>query len=568
MAQLPVEINKVTTDIVVLGGGGAACRAALSARQAGAAVRLVTKAPLNAGGSTVHGASELMGMGAAGFGTAADSTEVHYEDTMRAGRGFIDPVLVRVLAEDAPARLKDLLELGVDLDRDPSGGYKLMRSDFGTHARAVSVSGKTGKAFVSALAAALARSAVAVDENMALVDLVRDAQGAIAGVVAYDASRRLLVHYEAPAVILGTGGMHGAFEQQVSTPEMTGDGQAICFRHGAELVNLEFHQFGPALVHPYVQLLSGSCFGLHPRLLNARHEEFLAAHVPSGVDLRDVYESKAFPFTTSNNSRYIDISMAREIDAGRGTARRAVYVSFASVPRERIEAVMPNTVRFMRERDLDIQRELLEVGIAFQCMNGGVRMTGPDAQSTIPGLFVIGEVAGGVRGPDRPGGNSLAEGQVFGHRSGAAAAALAKARKAGAAASLDITLDFLACVMGQQRKGCDLAALTREVQTVMQRHCLVEKTADGLNAALSTVLRVQREIEDHVALTPESLVQGLSVRNLAQASALVLRACLNRNETRSAHYRLDYPAVEDASYLHSFVMRRSGNGVAIDPYHY
>lgn len=568
MSQLSVAITKVATDVVVVGGGGAASRAALSARQAGAAVRLVTKAPLNKGGSTVHGASELMGMGAAGFGSAADSTEVHFEDTMRTGRGFIDPALVRVLAEDAPERLKDLLELGVRLDRDQTGGYKLMRSDFGTYARAVSVSGKTGKAFVSALTAEIAHRGVEVDEDMALIDIVRDADGAVAGMVAYDPNRRLLVHYEAPSVILGTGGMHGAFEQQVSTPEMTGDGQAICFRHGAEMVNFEFHQFGPALVHPYVQLFSGSCFALHPKLLNAQHKEFLGEYVPPDVDMSDVFETKAFPFTTSNNSRYIDIAMAREIDAGRGTSRRAVYFSFSHVPREKIEAVMPNTARFMRERNLDPQRDLLEVGIAFQCMNGGVRMTGPDTQSTIPGLFVIGEVAGGVRGPDRPGGNSLAEGQVFGHRSGVAAAERASKRKAGTAKTLDQTIDFLAAVTAPGRKGVDIVALTHEVQTAMQRHCLVEKTGEGLKMALDCVLRVKREVEGNVALTPETLVQGLSLRNLVQASELVLLACLNRKETRSAHYRLDYAASDDKNYLHSFVMRRIGDGVAIEAHRY
>src|SRR5450759_5791515 len=123
MHGLPVEIVEVPSDVVVVGGGGAASRAALSARQAGASVRLVTKAAFKSGGSTVHGASEIMSMGAAGFGDRADSTEAHYQDTMRAGRGFIDPALVRVLAEDAPARIKDLILLGVPFD-EQSEGYK------------------------------------------------------------------------------------------------------------------------------------------------------------------------------------------------------------------------------------------------------------------------------------------------------------------------------------------------------------------------------------------------------------------------------------------------------------
>ena len=395
--MFPIEIRREKADVVVVGGGGAASRAALSARQAGAAVRLVTKAPLKAGGSTVHGASEIMSMGAAGFGDAADSPEVHFEDTMRAGRGFIDPVLVRTLTEDAPARMQDLIALGVPLDREGNTSYKLIRSDFGSYARALGVGGKTGKAFVTALSDELLRLGVEVDARTALIDLIRDDEGAVAGMLAYDAQRRLLIQYEAPCVILGTGGMHGAFEQQVSTAEMTGDGQAVCFQHGAEMVNLGFHQFGPALIYPYVQLFSGSCFRLHPELINARGNEFLTSYVPREVPLAEVYDNKVFTFTTSNVSRYIDIAMAREINAGRGTARGAVYFSFANVAREKIEAVMPNTARWLGEHGLDPQRERLEVGIAFQCMNGGVRMIDATAQSTIPGLYVIGELAGGVR---------------------------------------------------------------------------------------------------------------------------------------------------------------------------
>lgn len=567
MHGLPVELVEASADVIVVGGGGAASRAALSARQAGASVRLVTKAAFKAGGSTVHGASEIMSMGAAGFGDRADSAEAHYQDTMRAGRGFIDPALVRVLAEEAPARIKDLVLLGVPFD-EQSEGYKLIRSDFGSHARALGVSGKTGKAFVDAISDELVHLGVGIDANVALVDLVRDRDGAMSGVLGYDAVRRILVHYRSPCVVLGTGGMHSAFEQQVSTAEMSGDGQAICYRHGAELVNLEFHQLGPALVHPYVQLFSGSCFRLYPKLHNAAGKEFLRDYLPPGVEIKAVYDQKGFPFTSANVSRYIDIAMAHEVSAGRGTARGAVYFSFAHVPPQALEAALPHTLRWLRARGVDAQREALEVGVAFQCMNGGVRMTGADAQSTIPGLFVIGELAGGIRGPDRPGGNSLAEGQVFGHRAGTAAAHGARGRKRGEAHTLACSLEYLRGVMTRAGPGAPFAEMAAAVRRAMQRHCLVEKTADGLNAALAMVIEVKNELERKLALTPDALVDGLSVRNLAQASELVLCACLQRQETRSAHYRLDYPKRDDAAYLRSYVMRREGDGVAFAPHEY
>ena len=151
MPKLPIEVVKLEADVVVVGGGGAASRAALSAAEGGARVRLVTKAPLKQGGSTVHGASEIMSMGAAaGLGDPRDRPEVHFEDTMRPARNFIDERLVRVLVEDAPKRLHELIALGVPFDRLPDEAYKLIRSDFGTYARAAGVRGKTGRAFVPA----------------------------------------------------------------------------------------------------------------------------------------------------------------------------------------------------------------------------------------------------------------------------------------------------------------------------------------------------------------------------------------------------------------------------------
>lgn len=564
MASLPIDVVKVIADVVVIGGGGAASRAALSARQAGATVRLVTKVAQKSGGSTVHGASEIMSMGAAGFGDAADSSEIHYQDTMRAGRGFIDPALVRVLADDAPARIRDLIDIGVPLDRDAPGRYKLIKSDFGSYARALGVGGKTGKAFVEALTDEMIRLGVHIDEHVALVDLIRTAEGEIAGALCFDTRRQVLIHYDAPSVILGTGGIHGAFEQQVSTAEMTGDGQAACFRHGAELVNLEFHQVGPALVHPYVQLFSGSCFQLHPKLLNSEGETFLHKYLPPGLDAEAVYDEKVFPFTTNNVSRYMEMAISGEVRAGRGSPRGGVFISFAGIPREKIEKVMPNTARWMSEYGVDLERDKLEMGLAFQCMNGGVRMTGPDAQSSIPGLFAVGELAGGVRGPDRPGGNSLAEGQVFGHRSGVAAARRAAGRTLRPKpATLEQTLGFLAECLARPKQDWRLEEAAADVRRTMQRDCLIEKDGAAMKQALERLDGMRNKCEREMALTPQTLVAGLSLRNMATAGGLVLRACINREETRSSHYRVDFPQGDDANYTCSFVLRRDGDGIAI-----
>jgi succinate dehydrogenase/fumarate reductase flavoprotein subunit len=564
---LGLTVEELTTDVVVVGGGGAASRAALSARLTGAEVLMLVKAPLGTGGSTVHGASEIMSMGASGYGAVADSPDVHYRDTMAAASGFIDRDLVRVLAEDAPKRIGDLIEYGVAFDRmkaekvapGNSTDYKLIQSDFGSYARALGVSGKTGKAFVAALNEQAIQRGVKVRAPAGLVDLLLDAEGHAAGVLAFDASTHTWLVVHAKSVVLGTGGAHGLFSQQVSTTEMTGDGQAVLFRAGAELVNMEFHQFGPALVHPYVQLFSKSCFVLHPRMTNSKGHEFLPDYLPEGVSENEVMDEKVFPFTVSNVSRYIDISIASEIAAGRGNERGTINFSLAHVPAEKLEATIPNTMRWMKANGVDPQKDSMDVGIAFQCLNGGVRMVDADARSTIPGIHVIGELAGGVRGPDRPGGNSLAEGQVFGHRAGDAAGR--DARGGGALKSVvsDVIVERLRHALAPNAD-FDVASSTQRLQAAMQRHALVEKNEAGLNEALKAARGIEASLAQGGGATPDTLHEVLTVQNMATTASIILEACLERRETRSGHLRTDYLQRDDATYGRAFVQTRAEDG--------
>jgi fumarate reductase (CoM/CoB) subunit A len=560
LEALGFEVNEAQADVVVVGGGGAASRAAVSAAQAGAKVIVLAKAPVGKGGSTVHGASEIMSMGASGYGSKDDAPEIHYRDTMQAATGFIDPKLVRVLAEDAPARIRDLIEWGVPFDRIEGDKYKLIQSDFGSFPRALGVAGKTGKAFVNVLAEQAQKLGVKTYSPVGLVDLLRDQSGAVVGVLGVNAETGALLVVRAGAVILGTGGAHGLFAQQVSTNEMIGDGQAICYRHGAELVNMEFHQFGPAMVHPYVQLFSKSCFVLHPKMLNSLGREFLSDYLPEGTSAEEVMDEKVFPFTISNESRYIDIAIASEIKNGRGSKRGAVYFSFDHVDPERLSRTIPNTMRWMAAKGLDPRRDKLEVGIAFQCLNGGVRMTDPNASSTLSGLFVIGELAGGVRGPDRPGGNSLAEGQVFGHRAGSGAAQYSRQINSPGRVVADEVIARLKKTL-TVNPSLDCVKKVAELRTAMQENCLVEKDEQGLSSALRNVVETSYLVAHGGNATPRTILDSLSLENMCTTAEIILRACLRRKETRSSHFRTDYLQRDDQHYGHSFVMQRDGGDI-------
>jgi fumarate reductase (CoM/CoB) subunit A len=359
--------------------------------------------------------------------------------------------------------------------------------------------------------------------------------------------------------VLGTGGAHGLFSQQVSTAEMTGDGQAVLYRAGAELVNMEFHQFGPALVHPYVQLFSKSCFVLHPRMTNSLGHEFLADYLPAGVTEHEVMDEKVFPFTVSNVSRYIDIAIASEIAAGRGNERGTINFSLAHVPPEKLEATIPNTMRWMKANGVDPQKDAMDVGIAFQCLNGGVRMVDADARSTIAGVHVIGELAGGVRGPDRPGGNSLAEGQVFGHRAGDAAGRDARSGAALKSVAGDAVVERLRLALAPNAD-VDLAGSAQRLQAAMQRHALVEKSEAGLTEALKLAHGIEAALAQGGGATPATLNEVLTVQNMATTASIILQACLERRETRSGHMRKDYLQRDDAAYGNAFVQTLAADG--------
>jgi succinate dehydrogenase/fumarate reductase flavoprotein subunit len=566
-SALGYEIVHDRADVIVVGAGGAAMRAAVSAAEQGASVIVVAKQPVGKGGSTVHGASEIMSMGAAGFGDAKDGPDVHFRDTMDAATGFIDPVLVRALAEDAPERTRDLIRYGVPFDRNADNSYKLIQSDFGSYARALGVSGKTGAAVVRALTEQAKGLGVRILAPLMIHDLIRDDDGRVAGIVALDVDSKKFHAIAANAVVLGTGGIHGLFSQQVSTADVVGDGQAICYRHGAELVNLEFHQFGPALVKPYVQLFSKSCFVLHPRMLNNKGESFLENYLPAGLSVEEVYDEKVFPFTVTNASKYVDIAISREIAAGRGSENGCVYFSFDHVDEATLARVVPNTAGWMRDNGVDMRTGTLEVGIAFQCLNGGVRMVDNNAQSSIPGLFVVGEIAGGVRGPDRPGGNSLAEGQVFGHRAGVAAARIQPNPQPAVAASLQNTLDELAA-LAKPNPALDVLGEADALRQSMQQHCLVEKTEQGLAGVLAQAGALTAALKQGGSATAANITEVLTLKNMAQTAELVAQACLNRRESRSGHYRVDYPDRDDAQYRTSFVVKRGAAAPELVPHPY
>ena len=545
-------------DVLVVGGGGAAARAAIEAARSGASVRLVVKGKAGKCGLTATARSEILGIAAAlGHADPRDSPDTHYHDTMKGGEGFCDPRMVRVLVEEAPDRVRDLLEFGVPFERDG----KLLRqqlTDHSTYPRACRVDGITGAAILETLLMESRRLGVILDEQTMVADLLLH-HGRVAGAIGLHRVSGEAVLYEAKAVVLATGGMGDAFGPTLSDATMTGDGLALALRAGARLVNMEMHQLIPGVIYPCAMVLSGPLYRLRPSLLNGLGEQFLRRYLPAGVSEEDALQAKVSPYSTSNVSRYIDEAIYREICAGRCSPHGGVFYDFSSCSEQQFVAVAPNSYKFLRRNLVDPTRDRLEVSILFQMINGGVLMVEPSAMTDVPGLFVAGETAGGVRGPDRPGGNSLAEGQVFGARAGRHAAAWARGEGhiSSPEQALRASLKRLEAPLRRQ-VNVQQELLRQALKRTMWDHCLVVKSRRSLQRALEAIGEIRARLSEVGASRGPDWTALLGLENALVVSEAAVLSALRREETRGSHYREDFPAT-DAKWRRSIVVKADGD---------
>jgi succinate dehydrogenase/fumarate reductase flavoprotein subunit len=558
-------VNAHETDVVVVGGGGAALRAALEARRAGARVTVVTKGRLGTTGATAFGVASLAGFAVPdGAGDPSDNPDVHFDDIMRSGAGCADPKLVRILVDEAQAAAAALQSWGVDFMKGPDGKILVAMGDFASKPRNRKIYGH-GRPIVLALKKACAEAGVVVMENTVVFDLIRDGSGC-SGLLAIDLSGALHA-VAASATVLGTGGAGQLFEYSLSPPDVTGDGYALAYRVGAELANMEFMQAGFGLIHPFTNIIMAWFWLLRPKLTNRLGEEFLDRYLPPGTDRETCFWAKVrhYPFTSQDASRYLEIAAKQEIEAGRGTERRGIFLDLRHVseaeripPGSDIAAMWPVSKEWFRSKGVDVMSRPLELGIFGHAINGGIRID-ENAQSSILGLYATGETSAGPYGADRLGGNMLLNCQVFGARAGHHAALSARGRQPGIseARGRDFA-DQMKSLLG--RPGArSVAEVKREIKKTMSRHVLVIRSGSGLEACLERLQAIREELVPTLAIgTAKDLIGFLEVRNLLAAGELMTRAALMRTETRGGHFREDFPERDDEAWACPIFIRCEG----------
>lgn len=555
-------MQTVKTDVLVIGGGGAAARAAFEAVINGARVILATKGSFGAVGTRGAGATAGGASAASVFATpgwtgsvseiekrisymAVPPPDLAYRNIIQAGLGMADPELVRVLIEDAVPARQALLDLGATFD-EPG-----MRSH--------------GVPLMAALVMEIRRRDITVMPRTMIVRLlVKD--GECCGAVGINEITGEAVAISAGATIIGTGGDANLFMLNLGTSCTTGDGYVLAYEAGAELMNLEFKQIFLGTIYPTRNMLTRP---LPPgaRLTNSDGEEFLAGYLHDVVSPEDcmAQRNRHNPFSTRDElSRYVDFAIIGEVKAGRSTQRGGVYLDISASPPSGPQA------EFWEYRGIDFSRPV-EIGVCQHCSLGGLRIDA-DARTTVPRLYAAGEATAGPHGADRMGGHMLLASQVFGARAGRHAAADTAGKKVP---------DFDGSVLKDSEAKIDMyrdlhgSYSPSQVKLELRRSAyfslLVIRTKKGLTDFLSGVDRIRQEMAADISISgPEDLVEALELHNLLSLAEIEAHACLTRTESRGPHYRADFPVQDDVNWRKNVVVRKVDEElrtdiIALDP---
>jgi succinate dehydrogenase / fumarate reductase flavoprotein subunit len=542
-------------DVLVIGAGGAGLRAAIEASAEGASVGLVCK-------SLLGKAHTVMAEGGVAAALAnvdeADDWRTHFRDTMQGGKLLNHWRMAQLHAQEAPERVRELERWGAVFDRTDDG--RILQRAFGghTHKRLAHVGDRTGLEMIRTLQDRAVAQGIDVYMECTVSRLLT-ADGRVVGAFAYWRESGRFVVFRAKAVVLATGGIGKAFRITSNSWEYTADGHALAWEAGAELIDMEFVQFHPTgMVWPpgvMGLLVTEAVRGEGGILRNASGERFMQRYDPQRMEL--------------STRDHVARAIYTEVREGRGSPHGGVFLDISHKPADYVKTKLPSMYhQFLDLADVDITKAPMEVGPTTHYMMGGVRVEPDTGASTVPGLFAAGEVAGGMHGANRLGGNSLSDLLVFGRRAGAGAAAFA--RGAGGLPRVDESqvdeagTELLAPF---EQSGENPYALHRELQDLMQRKAGIFRTAGDLQEAVEGVARLRERaagvrVEGSRQFNPGwHLARDL--RSLLVVSEAVARSALVREESRGAHSRLDFPGLDGRLGRLNTVVARDGDAVRV-----
>jgi succinate dehydrogenase / fumarate reductase flavoprotein subunit len=571
-------------DVLIVGAGGAGLRAAIEAASAGVSVGLICKSLLG----KAHTVMAEGGMAAAmAHNDDRDSWKVHFADTMRGGQYVNNWRMAELHAKEAPDRVRELEAWGAVFDRTKDG--LISQRDFGGHryARLAHVGDRTGLELIRTLQDHTTYLGVIVHMEHTVIDLLLDG-GRAAGVLAYDRERGRFHVFAAKAIVLATGGVGRAYQVTSNSWEGTGDGHALAYRAGAQMIDMEFIQFHPTgmVWPPSVRgiLVTEGVRGEGGVLRNSEGRRFMFDDIPDNYKPQTASDpEEGWRYTQGDKSArrppelltrdHVARCINREVKAGRGSPHGGVFLDIAWIKEKRSDAEghikrkLPSMYHQFKElADLDITREPMEVGPTTHYIMGGIRVNADTQESTIPGLFAAGECAAGINGANRLGGNSLSDLIVFGKRAGEYAAHYA--RKAAAAklddAAVDRATTTALAPFDRGAGGENPYKLQHDLQDTMQSLVGIVRTESEMREAITRIEGFKARAAKVGVVGHREYNSGwhtcLDLRNLLDVSEMIARSAVERKESRGGHFREDYPDKQAEFGTFNFGAERHADG--------
>ena len=560
-------IDTIETDVLIVGGGGAGCRAAIEAHDRGADVLMIVKGRLGHSGCTLN-VGTTAGVGR--WAVKEDTPFSAMRDLLAHGGYLGNQEMVKILAEETLDRITELEEWGVDFERNEDGSIKVTHAAKHEYPRNVTFKPRSpgqhdygsppGMAMMDALMSQMQKRDIRVMDDVMLVDLLTS-DGRVVGATALDCQNISLAVFKSKATILATGSFSQIFGANTVSPQETGDGQASAFRAGAELIDMENTQFIAAATG----YLPNSVF------LNAKGERFLERY---GITTLDGVDKEALCY-----------AIATEIKEGRGTEHGNVFVDMTDAWRD---GTIPSSILARVEKNLkergtpysslvgaerfDPRAKPVETGPLAHTTTGGVR-TNTSCETSVPGLYAAGAVTGGVYGHARPEGYTSMITVVFGRRAGVFASEYASDASGpvlddkAVQASLDRALALI-----EKLGGIIPLDSKRRIKVTMQKHAWVIKDEATLKQGLQEIREtreVQRIVDLHSTFKAkprdgEQWMTAIEVQNMLLCAELMLMGSIERKDSRGAFFRDDYPETDNDNWLKNIIYRQLDGDIVLD----
>ena len=578
------EFQRFSYDVLVIGAGGAGLRAAIEAAATGAKVGVVCK-------SLLGKAHTVMAEGgiAASLGNVddRDNWRVHFSDTMRGGQYLNNWRMAELHAKEAPECVRELEAWGALFDRTRDG--RILQRNFGGHRypRLAHVGDRTGLEMIRTLQDHGIHAGMEVHMECTVLSLLLDS-GRVAGACGYDRERGRFHLWQAKAVVLATGGIGRAFKVTSNSWEYTGDGHALAYRAGAELRDMEFVQFHPTgMIWPISVrgiLVTEGVRGEGGVLRNSEGRRFLFDDIPDLYkDQTADNEDEGWRYTQGDKTArrppelltrdHVARCINREVKAGRGSPHGGVFLDISWIKErmpkaeEHIKRKLPSMYhQFKQLADLDITKEPMEVGPTTHYVMGGISVDGDSQMSTVPGLFAAGEVAAGLHGANRLGGNSLSDLLVFGRRAGRHAADFAKANGATNVddQQLQATASEALAPFDRGSSGENPYQIQYDLQETMQGLVGIVRIENEMQQAIGAIAQLRARTERVGIVGNREFNNGwhtaVDVSNLMIVSEAVTRAAIMRKESRGAQFREDFPNKDPEWGKYNIIVRRAQDG--------